>query len=264
MKRGWLVGAAACLCASSAAVNMLGACSSSSSASDAGDAGEGGIATCGDAPYANVNARITSLTTGMPVEGATVTLDPAPCTGVQATTDSNGVASARIQLNTAVSGKVEHAGYLTERTGEQSYRGDIDAGGFVVPTVAAGALPHYSSASPDILTVLYGNQPDAGPEAGCASVAGATFSVVGHPEAVVTYYHPGVDGGLPTPDTTLTATTSLGGAEISGLAAGQTVQLQVTSPTCGTASYVSYPLTGRYYLENGVLSIAPAFLVPTP
>ncbi len=260
---GWVVMG---LLAASGAVGVLNACSNSSGTTDAG--AEGGVPTCGTAPYANVNARVTSLTTGLPLEGVTVTADPGPCAAFQATTDTNGVAAVRIQLNTPVNARVQQAGYLTERAGEAVYKGDFDGGAFMVPTVVAGALPHYSATTPDILTIIYGGSPDAGSaDSGappCTSVSGATFSVVGHPEAVITYYQPPVDGGLPTPDTTLTGTTSIGAAEISGLTAGQTVQLQVTTPNCSTAGYASYPLTGKFYLENNVLTLAPAFLVPTP
>jgi hypothetical protein len=256
---GWAV---AVLCAACGVVRALGGCSNSSDTGDAGD--DGGVLACGNPPYIVGNARMTSITTGQPVSGVTLTADR--CPNNVYTTDPNGLATALIEVDAAINVRAQAPGYLTERVGEAIYRGDVDASAFLVPTLAAGALPHFSGTAPDILTVIYGAQPDAGAEGGapCTSAAGATFSVVGHPEAVVTYYQPGVDGGLPTPDTALTATTSIGAGEISGLADGLTVTLQVSSPTCSTVSYVSYPLTGRYVLEANVLTVAPAFLVPTP
>ena len=254
------------------AVALFGACllagtacgTRSSADTDAGD-GSFSPPSCGSGPYATINALVTSYTTGMPVEGVSLTLDPSPCSGTTWMTDVTGSATVKVTTGVAINPRAEAVGYLTERTGEQIYRGDFDSGAPMLPTLLVGLLPHWSATAPDVLVVVFVDSADAGADAGpCQTVSGATVSVVGHPEAVVTYYQTGGDGGAPSPDSTLTATTDIGLAEVSGLAGGATVTLQVASSTCPTVSFTSYPHTGRYTLENGVLTGALARLVPVP
>jgi hypothetical protein len=87
-------------------------------------------------------------------------------------------------------------------------------------------------------------------------------ALVDHPEAMVTYY----DGtAVPEPDPSLTATGPIGSAEIAGLAAtveGEWIELTAVKTGCD-ASFVSDPHTGRHRLENGVLTVAGAFVPPT-
>lgn len=255
---GWAVVGAHAL---GAVIFAVSACSNSSGSADAGG-GEGGVEggtpTCGNGPYALVSARVTSLTTGAPLPGATVTFDPSPCAALELVTDGDGGVSVKVAQNTAVNTRVRAAGYLTTRSGEVIFTTDYNGGGWLLPTVAAGALPHFNTGAPDIVAVLF-DPDDAGADASCTR-SGATFSVSGHPEAVVTYYQPPSDGGLPVPDTQLKATSSAGAAEISGLAGGQTVQLQVTAPGCSWAGFANPPFTGKFYLENGVLTEAAGFL----
>lgn len=238
------------------------ACSSSPDSSDGGDADTN--TACGAGPYATISAHLVSLTTNQPVEGATITLDPSPCPSFSATTDTNGDVSVRVTTDAAVNPRIERSGYVTMRTGEQIYRGDFQASDPLLPTVVVGLLPHWAATAPDILVVVSTEGVDGGEGGACTSKSGVTVSVPGHPEAVVTYYQPGVDGGLPSPDNTLTATTESGVAEVSGLTGGATIQLAASSTTCPSISFVSYPHTGSYHLENGVLTAAAAFLSPHP
>lgn len=225
---------------------------------------DAGPALCGPEPRVHFTGLLTSYVNPMTVvAGAALTVDL--CPGVSIVSDRAGMLDGFLSRGVAYNPRVEAPGYLTLRTGEQVLRGDFDASAPLLPSAFRALLPHFSTSAPTLLAaVSVDDAPDAGTPAGCASAAGAVFRVVGHPEAVVTYY---AGDAVPRADPSLRATTALGLAEISGLAAtaaGQYVELQVEKPGCDRIAFRSYPHTGRYRLEDGVVTLAGAFSPPLP
>jgi hypothetical protein len=219
-----------------------------------------------------LTGRLTSyLDPARGIAGARVTLDP--CPGATAVSDADGRLRGEVSRDVPYDPRVEARSFLTMRSGEQVALGPIDLESFLFPSALSTLLPHWSADAPTVLAIVIGpnaadvdagGAPDAGTPGPCTSHRGATFTVVGHPEAVVTYF---AGSTTPTADPTLTSTDTIGAAEISGLAAtapGEPITLAVSSPSCPALSFVSYPHTGRYVLENGVLTLAAAFLEPLP
>ena len=238
---------------------------------DGGPAFDAGVVAWGAEPRVRGSGRVVSfsaLDTG--IRGAVLTADI--CPAVSAVTDAEGNFTLDVARDTTFNGKVTATGFLPARAGEESLHADYPgANTFMFPTVLASLLPHWSTTSPTIVAIALrgdrppladGGLPDGGVADPCDSLDGITYSVVGHPEAVVTYY---AGTTAPTPDASLTATGPLGAAEISGLTAtapGAFVMLNATKAGCSTLSFVGYPFTGRFVLENGVLTYAVAYLTP--
>lgn len=226
-----------------------------------GGGGAGGaavVAECGAAPFVDVTTTLTDYATGAPVAGAKITTDLCPELVLE--TDALGHAAGKIAANATFTTSVRADGYIPILTSEERVVADFDGGGQLYGENLLPLLPHWSTSAPTMLAILFAD-PSAGPT--CGSNVGWTFGVVGHPEAVVTYY--GGDA-VPAPDPALTATGPIGSAEISGLAAtapGEWIELTATKAGCD-ASFVSYPHTGRHRLEDGVLTVAGAFSPPHP
>jgi len=241
------------------------------SVGDAGPAFDAGVLACGAEPRVRAGGRIVSfsaLDTG--IRGAMLTADL--CPSVTIVTDAEGSFTLDVTRDTPFNGKVTATGFLPASAGEESLHADFAAGStFMFPTVLSSLLPHWSTTAPTIVAIAVrgdrppladGGLPDGGVADPCDAIDAITYSVVGHPEAVVTYYS---GTTAPSPDSSLTATGPLGAAEISGLTAtapGAYVMLAATKAGCGTVSFVAYPFTGRFALENGVLTYAIAYMTP--
>lgn len=227
-----------------------------SSASAASSSGAGGadLKECGDAPYVEVSTTVVAYPSNAPVAGAVFTADT--CPGVEVVTDAAGGAAVRVTGGAPTNVKIEAAGFLPMRVSEESYDADFVGAGLLYPTAVIPLLPHWSDATPTILARVF-TKPTASPP--CVDLTGYTYAVVGHPEAIITYYS-GSDS--PTPDPMLTATGPTGAAEIAGLGAtapGAFIELEAVKAGC-TVSFASYPHTGRHILEAGVLTAASAIV----
>lgn len=231
---------------------------------------DAGAWRCGPEPHVRVVGGIFSFTTMAPVAGGRLTVDL--CPELVAVTDEAGGTEGRIARGVPFNFRVEARGYVTMRTGELLLRDDFEAQDPLFPSLLSALLPHWSEDRPTVLVLVFAGEAagepdtgvgDAGPPSACDTREGAIFGVEGHPEAVVTYYSG--TSSAPMADPALTATTELGVAEISGLEAtapGARVTLTVSKPGCDSITFASYPHTGRYVLENGVLTAAAAFLRP--
>jgi len=218
---------------------------------------------CGPAPWVKVHVGVASYTTGKPIVGATGTLDA--CSGLQLVSDDSGFFDVQITPGLGFDTRVEAAGYIPTRGGQSSVSADLSLGSVALfPLGLMPLFPHLTDSTPVLVAITVlpaGTMPN--PADPCTQRDGVTFTVTGHPEAVVTYY-----GGTPQKpmlDSTLTTTSVVGAAEISGLAATSSpdIQLAVAKPGCEIA-FASYPHTGKYALENGVLTLAGAFMPPVP
>jgi hypothetical protein len=219
--------------------------------------------SCGPGPYVHVHVGVASYVTHFPVVGAVATVEA--CPGQQFVTDDTGYWNVEMTAGLPFDPRVDARDFIPIRTGQSIATADIDLGAVALfPTDTAKWFPHLGASSPDLLVLTAlpaGTKPD--PANPCTTKDGITFSVPGHPEAKVGYY--GGTGLNPAVDPSLTATGTLGSAEIGGLSAtdGPTLQLMASKPGCDV-SVVSWPHTGKYKLENGVLSIAGAFMPPVP
>lgn len=237
----------------SSAQDSSGSSSSSSAGSGPGGAGP---TTCGAAPWVDVKGTLTSyFAPTMGIEGAAVTCDL--CPGVQFTTDHSGVFAGRIAKGVAFNPRVEASGFISMRIGEEVLAGDLDSSAALYPVLVKALAPDLTDNSPAMLVLVVDRMPPD-PADVCAKKDGYVISVKGHPEAIIRYY-----GGTTTPtlDPSLTSTGPLGATEVGGLPGGTFVELDATKPGCSEGSFVSYPHNGRYFLENGVLTLA-GFAIP--
>ena len=253
---------------SSGAAGQGGAAGTSGTAGAAGAGGSAGTAggagnTCGNAPLVNVTGTITSYTSATTkVVGGKLTVDV--CPDLTITTDADGKLDAKLSKGVAYNPRIEAEGYITSRTGEQILQADYDASSGLLSDFLTGVIPSWSTNSPSVLAAAQFSaspapQPD--PNDPCTSLDGVVFAVTDHPEAVVTYFQP---GSIPTADPSLTSTSTLGLAAINGLSenlTGALIEITATKAGCDV-SFDSYPHTGRYRLENGVLTFAGAFMPP--
>lgn len=218
---------------------------------------------CGPGPFVHVHTGAYSYTTHLPLAGAVATADA--CPGRQFVNDDSGFWDIEMTADLPFDPRIEASGYITSRTGQSVTHSDLELGAsnlFFPTDVQASYFPHLSATAPALLAVAFlapGTKAD--PSDPCTTRDGVTFAVTGHPEATIVYY--GGTSQQPMPDSSLQATTSVGAAEVSGLTAtsGADIQLTATKGTC-SISFESYPHTGNYKLENGVLSLAGAFMPP--
>jgi len=216
---------------------------------------------CGPGPYVELSAVVYPFNDAAArVAGLTLTSDL--CPEEQFVSDESGAVSLPTTLGAIENLRAEAPGYLPVRTGEHALDADLDAGmTWLIPEAFAWLLPSWSWGRPTMLVrVLPGELAGEG----CDGVDGVTVSVTGHPEAVV-LYATGEEAGYPEIDPTLTATGPSGFAEVSGVEAtapGELVELVAEKEGCEELSFASYPHTGGYVLENGVLTVAAAFMHP--
>lgn len=240
--------------------NVGGGAGASGGSGGAGGVGGAPDGLCGDGPYVNVTAELTSFADAtQPVVGAKLTVDL--CPEEAWVTDASGKLSGSMTANVAHNPKLVADGYLPTRTGQQILTADFDASSGLIAAGLVFLIPHYDPEKPTVMAAVSVKKKMAGDP--CHEADGAVFSVVGHPEATVTYY---AGSQVPSPDPAMTATGPLGLAEISGLEAtgpGEYIELTVDKPTCADVSFVSYPFTGKFRLEKGVLTLAGAFMPPT-
>lgn len=219
-----------------------------------------GATSCGTAPYAHVTTHLYDYQSKKPVADGRLT--GSLCPGSTFISDVTGLIDAQIQQSVAFDVKIEGKTYISTRFGEQLLTKDFDIALPMIPTIFTGLLPDWGADRPSILVAI-GNAPasaDAGtPDATgpCAAFDGVTLAVTGHPEAKVGYFKA---GAIPTIDPALTMTDASGLAAISGLPSSLG-HIEITGTKTGcTVSFKPYPVTGRYALEDGVLTVATGLL----
>jgi hypothetical protein len=239
--------------AGAGATTGTGATGTGSSTSTGGNG-----SSCGPEPTVLFSGTLTSYLSKLPIEDAQVTSDS--CPGQVYITNVDGYVEARVARDLPFYPKIVAQSYVTIRLGEQVLLADYDASAEIYPEALTSLIPTWSPDAPTILAVVTAR---SGASAECEDLTGYTFSVPGHPEAQVLYY---TGSGIPMDDPTATSTGELGLATISGLAAtapGEFVELTVEKAGC-EPSFVSYPQTGRFVLENGVGTAALAYVPPVP
>lgn len=214
----------------------------------------GSTDACGPEPTVLLSGTFTSYLNQLPVIEGVVTSDS--CPGQQYVTDENGFVSARVARDVPFYPKIVAQSYAPIRLGEEILIADYDASAELYPEGLLSIVPTWSTETPTILAAIRA-QSSASDD--CKDLSGYTVSIPAHPEAAVMYY---TGSPLPQADPMATATGEPGLATFSGLAAtapGEFVELTIEKAGC-EPSFVSYPQTGRYVLENGVVTAALAYV----
>ncbi len=262
------------LCAVGAASALAGACIdggrasrtllSGDDASTGGDAG--GDATeelpvstmCGKPPWVNVGIYVVALSLFQP-DAST------PLQGVQFTSplcsdiaplvsDEGGNIRGQISRDTPFYARLrDDPTYIPMLAPEEVFDADIsDVKISMLPAIIENFLPGFD---PSMATIAISVQHNGGMGA-CDQFDGVSFSVPGHQEAMVTYF---TNDSIPKVIPNGTATSVRGLAIITGLAPDQLVTLAGTKSGCHVV-FAKDTLTGRVPLENGYVSIMPAYL----
>jgi hypothetical protein len=217
-------------------------------------------AGCGAPPWVTLSLFIDRFDLGSdggtPLPGATLT--PSLCPGLNATSDDAGLIVGRISEGVPFTASLTATNYIPELTPEEMLDADNTGPHLeMLPSLLQGLLPGFTAQSTAI--VIEVDRPAAEADAGlCSQLDGVSFSVPGHPEAVVTYF---AAGTLPQALADAGATTSSGLAAITGLATGLLVSPAGAKSGC-TVSLEHGSLTGRVLVENGFASLATAVLSP--
>jgi hypothetical protein len=215
---------------------------------------------CGDAPYVTLGIYVVALSLGnldgSPLQGAEFT-SPL-CPSLVKYSDEGGNILGQVSKDTPFYGRLQAADYVSELAPEEIF--DADSTGHkidMIPTLVASVfLPTFDASSEAAIVIAVQKAVD---DAGaCSAYDGITFTVPGHPEAVVTYFS---SGTIPAPIPDGSATSTEGIAAITGLASGQLVTLAGTKPGCNV--FLKYQTqTGRVPLETGFVSLMPAYVSP--
>jgi hypothetical protein len=214
---------------------------------------------CGPSPWVNLGIVVVALDLADPdgsvLPGATFT-SPL-CPGLEKVSDDAGVINGLISQGVPFYGRLTATNYISELAPEEVFDADSTGNRIeMLPQILSGLLPGYAADASEIVIAAEKTQDDAG---ACSSLDGITLSVTGHPEATVTYFSTGT---IPTPVPDASATTTRGFAAITGLSGtGQFVTLVGTKPGC-TIVFARGPVTGRVPLENGFVTLMPAYVTP--
>jgi hypothetical protein len=244
---------------------------------DTGDDGviqeAGALSTCGDPPWVTASLQVLGISianpAGSPVPGVAMT-SPL-CPDVVQYSDPAGVIQGRISKDVPFYASLQKNAYLPELTPEEFFAIDQTVSFEMLPITFSGLLqpPFVTGSSNAILIAARATGSDAGagadagadagPDGGsCSQLDGIVFSVTGYPQAQVTYYSA---GAVPMPIAGGTATSSSGFASISGLAPAQFVTVIGVKPGCHV-TLQNATLTGRVRVEQGFVSLVPAYVSP--
>jgi hypothetical protein len=215
---------------------------------------------CGPAPWVNLGIIVVGLSIDNP--------DGSPLSGVQFTSplcptltqssDDAGAIQGQVSEGVAFYGRLVATGYIPELVPEEIFDADLTGKRIdMLPSLIEGILlPGFDASSQTAIVVSAETTvADAG---ACSALDGITFTVMGHPEAQVTYFAPGT---IPTAVPDGSATTTRGLAAITGLASGQLVTLAATKTGCNVLFHYE-TFTGRAPLETGFVSLMPAYVTP--
>jgi hypothetical protein len=216
---------------------------------------------CGPGPWVNLGIVVVAFNVfdpdGSLLPGAQFT-SPL-CPGLVKVSDNVGVIEGQISKDVPFYGRLQATGYISELAPEEVF--DADSLGNKVemlPTLVESFVG-LDGGGKNIAILAEKTADDAG---ACSTLDGITFSVPGHPEAQVLYLS---SASIPMPIPGGTQTSTRGLAVISGLDAGQFVTLAGTKTYDGGACTIVFqrgPLTGRVPLENGFVSLMPAYVTP--
>jgi hypothetical protein len=217
---------------------------------------------CGDGPWVTLGIYVVGLTlsdpNGAPLPGVQFT-SPL-CPGLVQVSDDAGLIRGQVSQNVPFYGRLTAQNFISELAPEEIF--DADSTGSqiqMLPQFIEGIiLSNFdAAASTAIILAVQKTADDAG---ACSALDGVSFSVPGHAEAQVQYLSAST---IPTPVSGATATTTKGLAVITGLSDGDSLQFTLagTKPGCHVELQRG-SVTGRVPLENGFVTLMPAYLTP--
>jgi hypothetical protein len=223
----------------------------SANVADAKDAAVDAGPSCASGPFVTNTVTVRDVSTGLPLPGATV---KASICGTSQSTDAGGVALLMLPAGLESWIRLEAPGEIPTIYPARTLASNQAENHVILnDQYRQGYFPDYDANNAEILVnvAAYG-----GATTPCNTYDGVTISVVGHPEAVVTYWM----GGFPNMKAVgATATTATGTATITGIASGVQVFLDVKKTGCTIAfDYPNSLANPKIPLETGAVT----FVVP--
>ena len=244
-----------------------------SAAADSGAPGEDAAAdaveelqvadVCGNPPWVTIGIEVVALDLGnldgSPLPGAQFTTPL--CPGLVKISDDAGAIEGLISSGVPFYGRLQANNYIPELAPEEVFDADSTGNKVEMLPTLVEAFVGLDGGGKNIAILAKTLTDDGGV---CSAVDNISFSVPGHPEAQVIYLS---SAAIPLPIPGGTATSSRGIAVITGIDAGQFVALAGTKPgnEAGTTCQIIFqrgPVTGRVPLENGFVSLMPAYITP--
>lgn len=231
------------------------------------DAGDGGTTidaappppdanslTCGSAPFEELDVQVNQVDvtgTPSPLNGVARIAYTGGCTTL--TTDEHGKGHASLSTSTSPRAvKVTPPiGFVPSIFAEEAISAKSGKRTYPVFPVSAKTLPNVDWAE-DKGAILI--RPNAAGTGACAAADGITYSVEGHPEAIIKYLT-----SATTVDPTLKATAAYGFATVSKAPPGEKLKIIANKPQCN-ASTLDANGVGLVPIEAGALSITTATL----
>jgi len=209
---------------------------------------------CTAPPFVTFNASLTTLDVGgttAPAAGATIEFST--CTGYKITTGSNGSASTQITQSIPLSPIYSDGpGVISAIGAEIPATGDVSPAVALLDVDVTASIPGFAQDGGNAATIAVVLQTDPLAGAACDSVAGATLSVTGHPEAVVSYM------GTAWPGDATVATSALGPyVFINGVQGADKVAITGAKAGCSVL-IASGSQTGNFLLVPGSVTIGVA------
>jgi len=213
---------------------------------------------CGPGPWITFGIVVVALDLSNPdgsvLAGAEFT-SPL-CPGVEKLSDEAGLIEGQISVDRPFYGRLQAKGYVSELTPEEIVDANTTGNKLeLLPSILTGLVPGFQ---PDASTVVIAAQATEGDAGACSSLDGIAFAVSGQPGVSVIYFS---NGSIPLPVADASTTTTRGFAAITGLNGGGFITLAGTKPGCNVV-FARGPLTGRVPIENGFVSLMPAYLTP--
>lgn len=214
---------------------------------------------CGPAPWVELGILVVALDLSNPDGSALpgAQFSSPLCPGVVKVSDDAGMLTGEVSEGVPFVARLTKSGYISELAPEEVF--DADSTGNKVemlPTILGNFVPGYEADASTIVVAAVKTQDDAG---ACSALDGVSLSVDGHPEVHVTYFS---SSSIPAPLPDASATSTRGLAAITGaIPDGGFVTLTGTKAGCHVV-FVRGPITGRVPLENGYVSVMPAYVTP--
>ena len=218
----------------------VAACTSSATSAAAADSGPSNTLVCG-AGGVKGTARMTDPSSLGAVAGVVITAGSG-CTA--AVSDDRGMFSYDLPARQVLKIDFSAKGYITEHAEAAAIKGLTGTNLFIFPaSYRTNVFTGWTEGSGYVLVVINGDGGDAGP---CATAAGATVSIKGHPEIKVGY---AADSTTRSP--TLTATSDFGVAVLGPVPPGR---YEVEATKTGCKASVTRDETFEYAASFDVLA----------
>lgn len=203
-------------------------------------------------PDAGSTAKLQVTTVDETAHGlGNVTVLFSNCASKSFTTDATGALTVPLPIGAPLVGAFATTGRISTLSGELKLTADWSGAFTLLPTSFETSVPKWAADKGAVYVAIVSTGLGA-----CAAKDGVTFTIAGHPEAVVSYVS--TTGPLAV-DTTLTSTSTEGAAVISNVAGGVMYTISGSKPGCAVFTNDA-PYTGNVPVVNGSLTVITARL----